>query len=78
MLKHNPNHAQRTMANLTQNICLFICAKNQLLWAKTQTYRFNGFRPSLLQLGLGLGFKELVPWRRLLLLRLPLVVVGIG
>ncbi len=79
MLKHNPNHAQRTMANLTQNILpFFICAKNQL-WAKTQTDRVNGCRPSLLQLGLGLGFKELVvPWRRLFLLRLRLVVVGVG
>jgi hypothetical protein len=78
MLKHNPNHAQRTMANLTQNICLFYLCQNQL-WAKTQTDRVNGCRPSLLQLGLGLGFKELVvPWRRLFLLRLRLVVVGVG
>ncbi len=68
MLKHNPKHAQRTMANLTQNICLFFCAKNQIM-GQTQTDRVNGFRPSLLQLGLGLGlgFKELVPWASIIL-----------
>lgn len=61
-----------------KTFAFFICAKNQL-WAKTQTDRVNGFRPSLLQLGLGLGFKELVvPWRRLFLLRLRLLVVGVG
>ncbi len=63
-----------------KTFAFFICAKNQL-WAKTQTDRVNGFRPSLLQLGLGLGlgFNELVvPWRRLFLLRLRLVVVGVG
>lgn len=63
-----------------KTFAFFICAKNQL-WAKTQTDRVNGFRPSLLQLGLGLGlgFKQLVVrWRRLFLLRLRLVVVGVG
>ncbi len=60
-----------------KTFAFFICAKNQL-WAKTQTDRVNGCRPNLLQLGLGLGFKELVvPWRRLFLLRLRLVV-GVG
>jgi hypothetical protein len=60
-----------------KTFAFFICAKNQL-WAKTQTDRVNGCRPSLLQLGLGLGFKDLVvPWRGLFLLRLRLVVVGV-
>jgi hypothetical protein len=77
-LSTNPTMHKEQWLTWHKTFAFFICAKNQL-WSKTQTDRVNGFRPSLLQLGLGLGFKELVvPWRRLFLLRLRLVVVGVG